>query len=218
MTSSNHEHSKGQFFSFDVIAGSVIFLLAFFLVAFYWFNAQSQLSEQTDDLQREAERIADQLLVPGEISPLPSNWWYKKYFANPGGFTRIDDYVVVPYVHLASESEELHEINLALLWDLITMSDANSYQFYPQVKEKLGIPRYEFYITLEDTSGNLLNAAGGGCQDPATPIFTACEAGKPPTAGAREIAIAERIVLIDHTHTDSTPHELAKLRVRVWRP
>ncbi|RLG20183.1 hypothetical protein DRN67_00565 [Candidatus Micrarchaeota archaeon] len=219
---------RGQFFSFDVIASSVIFLLAFFLLAFYWINAQNQLAQQTYDLQSEAERIANQLMVP-DTEPPPSQWYaeFWDYAVIGGGdpnARKLDDYVMIPFIRFVSNSETPNEIDPWLFIDFGMMCSgtglpSGSY-YYAEVKEKLGIPQYEFWITLEDTDGTPITVQG-----PVTPYIGgsppyAAEAGKDPAnhpTTPSEIATAERIVLID-ARPDSNPHELVKLRVQVWRP
>lgn len=204
--SSNRKTSKGQFFSLDVIAGSLIFMIAFFLLAFYWLNAQAGMSEKTDDLQREAGRIADQLMVPGNVLPVPSGWAAAYNPNQPRPY--IDDYGTVPYIHLVGEeANKQSEIACLLVRDLQKMSSVENYKYYSQVKEKLGIPRFEFYITIENNEGWPLS----GC-----PNLAYLNAGKQPPSNAREVANAERIVLIDPE--GSGVDELAKLRVQVWRP
>ena len=214
-----NKKSRGQFFSLDVIAGSLIFFVAFFLLAFYWLNAQAGMGEKTDDLQREAERIADQLMTPGKILPTPNGWasaYIDRVVTNGlPPHPHIDDYGAegVPYIHLVREDETAQsKIACILVWDLAMMS---SQGYYAEVKEKLGIPRYEFYITLEDNDGApvdcAINYAGN--------VYLSSASGFEPPANAREIANAERIVLIDKVPFDpSNPVILAKLRVQVWRP
>ncbi|VVC02944.1 Uncharacterised protein [Candidatus Burarchaeum australiense] len=242
--------SKGQFFSLDVIVGSLIFLLAFFIIAFYWLNAQPRLTDQSADLQRDADRIADQIMTPGEILPTKDGGitptfypgWGIKYLAYPGtpgypgqSLPHIDDYGTVPYIHLVRYAETPNTISCLLMWDLVFMSNtAESSRYYSQVKEKLGIPQYEYYIAIEGVDvipGN----AGVGLEDhvltgctfydiPVFPVSLYLYAGRLAPANAREVANAERIVLIDLTPTsgeeapENTQPQLAKLRVQVWRP
>jgi len=207
---------RGQFFSFDVLAGAFIFIIAFFLLAFYWLNAQALFAQQElGDTQREAERVADQLTTVG-----PGGDWYETYENHPQKNDRsklLDYYYEVDYIHLVSDASTPNEIGVDLMKDLNAMSGVDNGRFYPGVKEKLGIPRYEVYITIENSGGTVLSCqySRPGLSGPFD-----CEAGRDPTAegsGAMEIANAERIVLIDRNPGDSAPHELAKLRVQVWR-
>lgn len=56
---------KGQYFSFDAIVASVIFILALVSLLSYWHSLRTALDSQTNDLAREALRISDMLLTPG---------------------------------------------------------------------------------------------------------------------------------------------------------
>jgi len=55
---------KGQYFSFDAIVASVIFVLAVVALLSYWHSVKSYLDYQSDDLSREAVRISNLLLTP----------------------------------------------------------------------------------------------------------------------------------------------------------
>jgi len=208
MLNSANKHSKGQFFSFDVIAGSVIFLFAFFLLAFYWLNAQAQIQDHSNDMQRDAQRIADQLMTSGE-----SYDWYSNWLSSPGE-DNLDDVVLVKHMHLVGDPSTPNVVDFYLFRDLNTMSSVGSFKYQAEVKEKLGIPRYNYYITLEDANGDVL-----WCRLPGSSF--SCEApvnGEPP-ADAREVANAERIILFDNDLSNGPDEpELVKLRVQVWRP
>ena len=204
--------SRGQFFSFDVIAGSTIFLVAFFLLALYWLSAQSQLQAGADGMEREAQRIADQLMTAG-----PAGNWYEEFWTHPqkGDLSLpLDYYHEVRHIHLASDPLAPGEVDVDLMKDLNAMSGVDNGRFYSEVKEKLGIPRYDFYITIEGPGGTVLSDCMYSRPGLGGPFR--CEAGREP-ASAREVANAEWIVMIDKNPGDSRPRELAKLRVQVWR-
>ncbi len=63
---------KGQYFSFDAIMASVIFILALTLLSSHWFSLRAQIDDRSDYLQTEAFRISDALLGPGD----PPNWYF----------------------------------------------------------------------------------------------------------------------------------------------
>ena len=59
---------KGQYFSFDAIIASVIFVLALVALLSYWHSVRSFLDYQNDPLSKEAIRVSNLLFTP----PSPS--------------------------------------------------------------------------------------------------------------------------------------------------
>jgi len=55
---------KGQYFSFDAIVASVIFVLALVALLSYWHSVKSYLDYQNDDLSREIVRVSNLLFTP----------------------------------------------------------------------------------------------------------------------------------------------------------
>ncbi len=218
---------RGQFFSFDVIAGAFIFLIAFFLLAFYWLNAQALFAQQeSGDMQREAERVADQLMVGSRtgtdiITPLVNlDAMYNGQGIPPD--YKEDNVYPMP---VASFGDGRGGLNQYALSHFLTMSNDYNHRFYNDTKEKLGIPRYEYYITIEGTDGHYLNTCielvaiiNGGAYG------RGCFAGiEPGFGGAKQVANAERIVVFeDYVKAGSGigpsgTRYPAKLRVQVWQ-
>ncbi len=56
---------RGQYFSFDAIVASVIFILTIVTLLSYWHSLRTALNSQTNDLTKEALRISDLILTPG---------------------------------------------------------------------------------------------------------------------------------------------------------
>ncbi len=56
---------KGQYFSFDAIIASVIFILALVTLLSAWQSLRTSLEHQSNALTFEALRIGEQLLIPG---------------------------------------------------------------------------------------------------------------------------------------------------------
>ena len=54
---------KGQYFSFDAIIATLIFILTMVSVFSYWSNTRTALDTQNSDLMREAQRISDVLFM-----------------------------------------------------------------------------------------------------------------------------------------------------------
>jgi hypothetical protein len=67
---------KGQYFSFDAIIASVIFVLALVALLSYWHSVRSFLEYQNDPITKEAIRISNLLFVP----PSPSDCASMKSF------------------------------------------------------------------------------------------------------------------------------------------
>ncbi len=59
---------KGQYFSFDAIIASVIFVLALVALLSYWHSVRSFLDYQADPLSKDAIRVSNLLFTP----PAPS--------------------------------------------------------------------------------------------------------------------------------------------------
>jgi hypothetical protein len=62
--------AKGQYFSFDAIAASVIVVLAFSSLLAYWYGMQSVVESRASDPYYDSIRIAESLLSPGS----PPDW------------------------------------------------------------------------------------------------------------------------------------------------
>ncbi|PIT84248.1 hypothetical protein COU37_04255 [Candidatus Micrarchaeota archaeon CG10_big_fil_rev_8_21_14_0_10_45_29] len=76
---------RGQYFSFDAIVASVIFLLAISILINHWYALRSQMGEEGSYLQNEAHRISDLLLGTGDYNAGGrGEYWYK----NAAGATR----------------------------------------------------------------------------------------------------------------------------------
>lgn len=58
---------KGQYFSFDAIIASTIFIITFVSLLTYWFSVKSALDSKDDDISREAARISDVMFTPAYL-------------------------------------------------------------------------------------------------------------------------------------------------------
>lgn len=61
-------YKKGQYFSFDAIIASVIFVLTLIMLLSYWNSVKTFLDFQAEDMAKEATRISTLLFV----APIPS--------------------------------------------------------------------------------------------------------------------------------------------------
>ena len=57
---------KGQYFSFDAMIGSIIFILAIVTLLSYWHSVDSALEFQTNSIFRDAVRVSDLSFTPGD--------------------------------------------------------------------------------------------------------------------------------------------------------
>lgn len=60
-----NKNSKGQYFSFDAIISSVIFILTLISLISYWQSVRSTLDYQNSEISKEAIRISDNLFLVG---------------------------------------------------------------------------------------------------------------------------------------------------------
>jgi hypothetical protein len=60
---------KGQYFSFDAIMASVIFVLALVALLSYWHSVRSFLDFQNDQISKDAVTISNLLFTPASPSP-----------------------------------------------------------------------------------------------------------------------------------------------------
>ena len=69
-------HKKGQYFSFDAIIASVIFVIALVSFLNYWYSMKASLDSKDEDINKEAMRISDAILAEN------NNKVSANYFAN----------------------------------------------------------------------------------------------------------------------------------------
>jgi hypothetical protein len=63
--------SKGQYFSFDAVIASLIFLLTMISLLSYWYNVRSTMDYQQGEITKQALRVSDIVLTPayGQAAP-----------------------------------------------------------------------------------------------------------------------------------------------------
>ncbi|MGC8652279.1 MAG: hypothetical protein ACP5UH_03460 [Candidatus Micrarchaeia archaeon] len=139
---------KAQFWSFDVIFAIVIFSIAITILAFTWYQINSQLSIAYGNgatiMQLQASALASTLLSPGS----PSNWNSYVDTTNPATWSGIG-------VGIGSNTSS---IDPDKLYTLMSMSNNN----YQATKQALGIG-FDYYITItgQTSSGGALNISIG---------------------------------------------------------
>jgi hypothetical protein len=84
---------KGQYFSFDAIIASVIFVLALVALLSYWHSVRSFLDFQNDALSKDAVRVSNLLFTPSSPSSNCASL-ERLGFARSWGDRRLDQSVI----------------------------------------------------------------------------------------------------------------------------
>ncbi len=105
---SGKQFRKGQYFSFDAIIASIIFILTFVSLVSYWFSVKSSLDSKEDEISKEAARISDTLFTPGYLlnSYADKRVASDRLYNLPSGETELTEMVNTPYrVYLTAVSD-----------------------------------------------------------------------------------------------------------------
>ncbi|MFH1222148.1 MAG: hypothetical protein V1492_03625 [Candidatus Micrarchaeota archaeon] len=85
---------KGQYFSFDAIIASVIFMMAVMMMLGYWHSVKTFLEFQSGDTTKEAMRISSLLFSPSFPQGVGCNLMQTVGFANSWEDKRINQSVI----------------------------------------------------------------------------------------------------------------------------
>jgi hypothetical protein len=141
---------KAQFWSFDVIFAVIIFSFAITILAFTWFNVNSQLSLGYSNgatiMQQELQSMSQSLLAPG----VPSSWQGTIDTTNSLTWGGV-------YVGIAQNQSSV-ALSPQKVYALLSMSNTN----YQATKQVLGVG-YNYYITIKSspTIGSGINISMG---------------------------------------------------------
>lgn len=133
---------KGQIWSYDLIVGSLLFIIAMAILAFFWWSARTNMSEDKEAIVRESLKVSDVLMSPG----IPANW--------------------NEVVNLSDQStwSNVQQIGLATSWANVSLSVDKVYKLanmssvnYSYTQGKLR-SNYDFYVqfAFRNTSNNNL--------------------------------------------------------------
>ncbi|MFA5108059.1 MAG: hypothetical protein WC492_00830 [Candidatus Micrarchaeia archaeon] len=202
---------KGQYFSFDAIIATVIFVMALSILFNHWYAARSQMDEQGNFLQSEAHRISNIFLGVGDYSVknVKGNYWYqypddalRAGFGENGSF--------IGHLHFKSTADGTPG------YDPIYAA-----QNYIGVKNS---PQYDASRSLIATSANYYATFELGIENPkdytslffgpASYISTAI--GKVPPANA-EIAKVVRPIMIKDIGYKPPVYYAGNMTVYVWK-
>ncbi len=124
---------KGQYFSFDAIMASVIFVLALVALLSYWHSVRSFLDFQNDQISKDAIRVSNLLFTPPSPSPSPCSTMERLGFAMDWADQRVNESVV----------------------------DCSKTQSQDWLKQELGTP-YNVSIKVTDLANGSVTYIGGG--------------------------------------------------------
>lgn len=137
---------KGQFWSFDLVFAIIIFSVSITILAFTWFNINSQLALSYGNgtllMQIQEQRLMQSIITTGS----PSNWENEINDTNPSTWSNIS-------VGLAS-SPSSTTLSGGKVYALMAMADNGGFANYQATKQLLGIG-YEYYITISDPAYTL---------------------------------------------------------------
>ena len=180
---------KGQVWSYDLIIGSILFVIAMGILAFFWWSARTNMSEQKDVLILESIRVADSLVSPGS----PTDW---ETHVNLNDQNTWDDVQQIGLVQSWNDNES-NILSNCKVYNFRMMSFAN----YSLTKTKLR-SRYDFYIQF------IIHNANGSDQM-ATYSGSDLWIGKPfNEQTVKSIAKTDRLIVYNHS--------LVFMRVYIW--
>jgi hypothetical protein len=141
---------RAQFWSFDLIFSVVIFSAAITVLAYSWYNINSQLagaySSTSTLLQLQSQALSQNLMSPGE----PGNWQSTVNTLSTSNWGNVG-------IGLATSSSN-SSISAGKLYTLMSMANYN----YQATKTPMGIA-FDYYITIASgpNSANALNVSIG---------------------------------------------------------
>jgi len=141
---------KGQYFSFDAIIASIIFIIAISVLSSYWFGVRSVMDSRSENMYNEVIRISDMLMSEGT----PANW----------------NDVTIPYQGIQQfgllANKSTYEVLEAKANRLNTfLNDPQTDPQYNATRKRMGLDKYQIYLAI----GNNTNTIYYTGYDPGTP-------------------------------------------------
>ncbi len=124
---------KGQYFSFDAIIASIIFIIAISILSSYWFGVRSVMDSRSENMYNEVIRVSDTLMSEGT----PTNW-QAQLFINIQQFGLLKN----------KTTYELDDMKINKLSSLLGSAD------YDKTRKKLNIDKYQLYITIGNSTNS----------------------------------------------------------------
>lgn len=132
---------KGQVWSYDLMMSSILFVIAMGILAFFWWSARTNMTEEKDTMTLASIKVADTLVSPGS----PTDWQ-----------SSID-------VNNQSTWSDIQQIGLGRSWsdtdsNVISTDKLYSFQMmsfnnYSFTKSRLN-SQYDYYIQFIIHNGN----------------------------------------------------------------
>ena len=180
---------KGQVWSYDLMMSSILFVIAMGILAFFWWSARTNMTEEKDTMTLESIKVADNLVSPGS----PTDWQSSIDVNDQSTWSNVQQ-IGLGRSWSASDSNVL---SIDKLYSFQTMSSNN----YSLTKSKLRL-RYDYYVQFIIHNGN------GSDQVVKLNGFD-LDVGKPyDEITARMIAKTDRIVIYNNS--------LVIMRVILW--
>lgn len=148
---------KGQYFSFDAIIASVIFIMALMALLSYWYSVKNYLESQNDELEKEAIRISNLLLSP----PYPSSQcsgMERLGFAMSWDDQRMDPDVLECSAYLDDQQWVKQRLSTGynISIKVVRLSDGETWNIggeLPQTEETLEVVKMHRFATLVEDDG-----------------------------------------------------------------
>jgi len=170
---------KGQVWSYDLIIASMIFVIAMAILAFFWWSARTNMSENKDAIIRESLKVSDVLMSPG----IPANWNTLVNLSNQSTWSKVQQ------IGLA-ESWVNRSLSVDKIYKLTNMSVTN----YSYARSLLR-SNYNFYMEF-----NLRNTSNNNLEQPVFMNGTAITAGsKYNDMTVKAIARNDRVVVYNNS-------------------
>ncbi|MCX6775960.1 MAG: hypothetical protein NT130_03880 [Candidatus Micrarchaeota archaeon] len=180
---------KGQVWSYDLIISSILFVIALGILAFFWWSARTNMTEEKDTMTLESIKVADTLVSPGS----PTDWQSSIDVNNQSTWSNIQQ---IGLGRSWSDSDS-NVISTDKLYSFQMMS-FNNYSF---TKSRLR-SQYDYYIQfiIHNSNGSDQMVKLNGLD---------LWVGKPfNEITARMIAKTDRVVVYNHS--------LVIMRVLLW--
>lgn len=169
--------------SYDLVSGSVLFVIAMAILAFFWWSVRTNISEDKEAIIRESFKVSDVLMSPG----VPENWNTLVNSSDQSTWSNVQQ------IGLA-QSWTNSSLSIDKVYKLVNMSSIN----YSLVQNKLRSP-YNFYLQFK-----FRNTSNNNLEQPVLMNATAIMAGSNPlnpsvSATVKAIARDDRVAVYNNS-------------------
>ncbi len=164
--------------SYDLIVGSILFVMAMAILAFFWWSVRTNMSEDKEAIIRESIKVSDVLMSPG----IPINWNNLVNLSDQSTWSQVQQ------IGLA-ENWDNNSLSLDKVYKLINMSSAN----YSFVQNRLR-SNYNFYIEFK-----FRNTSNSNLEQPVINRTAMTAGSKYNDVTVKAIAKDDRIVIYNNS-------------------